>query len=143
MHACYWKHTFLSCRPCEMFCESMKAVTRWWAGPASPQCGRRENIFSPRILRQGEKHTRIEYKHLYHSRFYMHVIHVAVVGRMKHHVEYFISITLLHCNTELRWIHTHCDEYLTCLHTVQAPPLTEVVHYSASNVVMYPKYAMK
>lgn len=48
----YGKCTFLSCRPCEMFCASMKAVTRWWAGPASPQCGRRENMFSPRILRQ-------------------------------------------------------------------------------------------
>lgn len=36
--------------PCEMFSASMKADTRWWMGPASPQCGRSTNVWKPRCL---------------------------------------------------------------------------------------------
>lgn len=37
--------------PCEMFSASMKADTRWWMGPASPQCGRSTNVWKPLCLR--------------------------------------------------------------------------------------------
>ena len=40
-----------------MFWANMKAVTRWWAGPASPQWGRRLNVF--RDLNLTEKGVRV------------------------------------------------------------------------------------
>lgn len=33
-----------------MFSASMKADTRWWMGPASPQCGRSTNVWKPLCL---------------------------------------------------------------------------------------------
>lgn len=36
--------------PCEMFSASMKADTRWWMGPASPQCGLSTNVWKPLCL---------------------------------------------------------------------------------------------
>ena len=43
-----YRRTFLSSSPCEMDSHMMKAATRCWTGPASPQCGRNTNVFSPR-----------------------------------------------------------------------------------------------
>lgn len=37
--------------PWEMFSASMKADTRWWMGPASPQCGLSTNVWKPLCLR--------------------------------------------------------------------------------------------
>ena len=37
-------------RPWEMFWASMKPLTRWCAGPASPQWGRNTNVLRPRSL---------------------------------------------------------------------------------------------
>lgn len=36
--------------PWEMFSASMKADTRWWMGPASPQCGLSTNVWKPLCL---------------------------------------------------------------------------------------------
>lgn len=41
--------------PCEMFSASIKADTRWWMGPASPQCGRSTNVWKPLCL--GDRKT--------------------------------------------------------------------------------------
>lgn len=46
----YWRQTFLSSSPWEMFSDSMKPDTRWWIGPASPQWGRRTSVWNPCCL---------------------------------------------------------------------------------------------
>lgn len=45
-----WWATLRSSNPCEMFSDNMKPDTRWWIGPASPQWGRRTNVWKPRRL---------------------------------------------------------------------------------------------
>jgi hypothetical protein len=41
--------------PWEMFSASMKADTRWWMGPASPQCGLSTNVWKPLCLRHEDR----------------------------------------------------------------------------------------
>lgn len=42
--------TLRSNNPWEMFSETMNPDTRWWMGPASPQCGRRTKVWKPLFL---------------------------------------------------------------------------------------------
>lgn len=38
-----------------MFSDSMKPDTRWWTGPASPQCGRSTKVWKPLFLEDGTR----------------------------------------------------------------------------------------
>lgn len=38
-----------------MFSANMNADTKWWAGPASPQWGRKTNVLKPRSLWKANK----------------------------------------------------------------------------------------
>ena len=51
------QRTLRSRRPWEMFWASMKPLTRWCAGPASPQCGRNTNVLRPRSLTRPIKYV--------------------------------------------------------------------------------------